>query len=300
MFDGAILVTNLDWWGEAGREHPHIPFLRWCEPRHVIWHCWAALHAGTVPLYVNDDGQFPRNNPPDGTAKPVSGRKRSGQRADSEYYQSIDSEDATVLPQMKPFLNYVSFSGETIAREDVSIIRACLASRQTNTSQAPVWGYHETFQIGHWAFYALLSTTVGTELTKLLYEHKTPQHLGKKVVRSITVYAADSYFRQTPPGVDNMIQVKWPVLLFHIGDFDEDTKRRRQQIEKLYVGNTGDHKQTHGFYNFPEIAYQRLAAETSDTCPRIVLPSTMTWQGASFPGNSIFAERYDGLRMKYL
>ena len=254
----------------------------------------------------NDADHFPRFSVPghdDSKWKPVSGRLPSPKRAGlNDFYRSIDSDDpnATILPHMKYFLSYVSFSGEAITKDDVAIIRKCLGSRQAYTSEAAVWGYHDTFQVGHWAFYALLSSKVGTELVKLLTEHKLPHNLGKKFVHSITVFAADCRMDKNPPGTGTAL-VKWPVLLFEICKFNGDASDRRE-VESRYVDADGNHMRTTNGqrWQFPGILCPQIGAPESRVCPRIVLPSDATYDGKGFPGNRIFSQLYQGNQMKYL
>ena len=54
---------------------------------------------------------------------------------------------------MKDFLNYVVWYGDVVPPDIVSIVRRSLYSRNKTLAEqglAPCWGWHETFQAGHW------------------------------------------------------------------------------------------------------------------------------------------------------
>lgn len=302
MLDGAIIVTKVDRIGKQylGDKNLVVPPPKWGEWRDITWYCWSALHSTETSWAQWLTKAFPPHSPPTESQdlQTVSGRSSSIWRADLKFYQSINH--TTDVPRMRSFLNYVIFCGDAVSNEDVSTIRRCIGSRQHNDHQAPVWGFHHTFTNGHWAFYALLATHAGTNLVKFLYEHKSPDELGKKVVRSITVFAADSVMTFLTAGNTYHELVKWPVLLFEIGDFSEDTVRLRRDMEAKYNAVPKQDKHGRKTYEFPNVECERLAAATSGhLLPRIMLPSNMTYWQELLPGNMIWAEKYQGDEIRY-
>lgn len=210
------------------------------------------------------------------------------------------------MPRMKSFLNYVIFYGDAIGPEDVAVMQRLQTSRRPSTdgSRFHVWGYHETFQVGHWGFYAMLGTFMGSNLASMLAEHKGEDGFGHKTIESCTIFAVDSVLTDSRTQQPRKQLVKWPAVIWKIVDFNADLQRQAKQTESNYVDdNTGQHKHEDGQpenFMFPDIECTRLAAPYASVCPRVVLPSTLTSEWDFLPGNMIHTERYDGSNIRYL
>ena len=133
----------------------------------VTWYQWRSLHK--LPKQSILDGltayqAFP-NAMPSGSKDftemkreqdgfqndSVSERPPSKLRAPLELYQRL-SYDETHAPTL-PWLNYMLCCGDCITDHVVSIIQRCLRARDDKKAKhvrGPVWGWHETFQIGYW------------------------------------------------------------------------------------------------------------------------------------------------------
>jgi hypothetical protein len=221
----------------------------------------------------------------------VSGRAASKVRANLTFYESLTP--TSDLMKMNSFLNYVVFYGDTVTSEDVAVILKCLQSRGPASvggvdGKVPVWGNQETFQVGHWAYYALLATQTGQQLAWLLAKHKSPEDLGIKLLRSVTIFATDSML------TGQELPLKWPVLVWQLSGYDEGLIVQARQLELDYTDeDTGMHKATPQYrWKLPNIECPRLCADSSTMFPRVMLPSPYTWVGNEWPGNILFKEYY--------
>lgn len=136
--------------------HEEPPMLtEWCD---TTWYQWMELHDHWRKGFGM---QFPRKKiSPQDRARfhvdVVSGRLASPHRQMLKFYEDLDDDK---LRDMKGFLNYVMFTSNTIISDEIPLIARCLASRDSKNvkgGRAPVFGCHETFQVGHW--YVLLSS----------------------------------------------------------------------------------------------------------------------------------------------
>jgi hypothetical protein len=308
MFDGIIVVTEADP-ADHNRKHTSRTYIqppKWRRWPDLTWWLWNSLHIAATrsPNYVGN-----KFAPSEASFEEqelfrsgiVSGRHASPKRAELAFYQSIGH--ATDLPRMKSFLNFVMFSGKAVTMADISVIRRCLTSRclLAEAGKAPVWGFHETFQVGHWAFYALLAGDAGHKVATLLNQHKSLDEFGHRWIQSVTVFAADCPMLINTPQGQKTVLVKLPVLLWEINDFNEGFKAFPRQVELQFVDHrTRKHEKGPNGWKFPNIDFPRLAAETSKMMPRVVLPSTYTHSEECLPGNVIFSEKYDGLNTIWL
>lgn len=315
VFDGLIILCHLrsptEWRdSSSGSKDRSIPPPEWNCWRDIVWHGWSVLH-NAGPHHNTLGSEFAQPDAPrilndKFRQRIASGRPASTTGAGLSFYQSIKKH--IDLPLMKPFLNHVIFCGSAVKFDDSAIIQACLESRGSNAGKAPLWGHHETFDIGHWAFYAMLSTRIGKELAWFLAEHKSLNGLGHKLISSVTIFAADT--SMTVPGPDGSPiarLIKWPVVLWHVVDFDGTLITKKIDLEKKYTIRH-DHEQNRRLSDqdkprpwvFPNIACPQLATGTSPEFPRVVLPSSMTYEGNALPGNIVFSELYDGQNTIYL
>lgn len=202
VYDGVIIISDMNSAVQRrGHGNQRIPAPKFSSWRDIVWHRWTTLHnAGASPNSFGDEFPPEQARPADRDrfrSQTASGRYRSEEGADLSFYQSID---ITVdLPRMKSFLNYVIFSDKTIQPAEEPMILTCLQSRIPDVGLAPVFGYHETFECGHWAFYAMLSTLIGRDLVWFLAEHKSDGDLGHKLIQSVTLFAADNYTENKSP-----------------------------------------------------------------------------------------------------
>lgn len=124
-------------------------------------------------------------------------------------------------------------------------------------------------------FYVLLSTKMGEQLVWFLAKHKA--RLGHKILKSVTVFAADSII--TPPGFQNELPdlVKWPVLIWEVVDYDPKLVEDKKRVENAYVDDNGNHKlDQDGDVICPNIRYDPIAGGAGGKCltvPRVFLPA---------------------------
>lgn len=197
VFDGVIILYDINsvLWRPLGKFTNAILPPKWGTWRDLVWHRWSTLHnAGATPNFLGDEFPPWEASPADHDrfrSQTTAGRYRSDESADLNFYQSIDS--TADLPRMKSFLNYVIFTDKSIEPDETAHIQTCLQSRIPHAGRAPVFGYHETFQCGHWAFYLMLSTRMGIDLAFFLAEQKSYADLGHKMIQSVAIFVADAY-----------------------------------------------------------------------------------------------------------
>ena len=81
----------------------------------------------------------------------ISGRPPGERRATLDFYQQLSDDNTQAV--MAPWLHYIICHGDCVTDQVVSIVMRCLCARDENKAKhgkGPVWGWHETFQIGHW------------------------------------------------------------------------------------------------------------------------------------------------------
>ncbi|KAK4561164.1 hypothetical protein LTR86_005119 [Recurvomyces mirabilis] len=150
-----------------------------------IWFTWANLH--TV----------------DGTPR-IPGAV-SGGRTKSVYADMLQNTAAAhgalkklnfnsqSLAEMRAFLNYVVVQNVN-HKETLHVVASCLKARGEDLAEGsprPVWNSHQSYQLGHWCFYALLAQPSGQSVAWLLIQHKTEKALGLKRLRSVTIFFGD-------------------------------------------------------------------------------------------------------------
>ena len=107
---------------------------------------------GNTARGVHLDLEFPKPHHTHGDASMfdegcVAGRMPSKHRKPLSYYCQVNGEDRAY---MKQNLNYIISYGTSISDETLSVIMRCLESGKTAHGTAPVWGAHETFEMGSW------------------------------------------------------------------------------------------------------------------------------------------------------
>ena len=173
----------------------------------LTWHVWARLHndQSAPTLTANMDIQ-----PPTDLDKGAMARWSTGFKPELS---------VNLIPQLKDFLNYVVVQGNR-SKETIDLVVRCLASRGHSEDYIPGWGHHETFQIGHWSFYALLGTDTGERIINLLSRHKQDKELGHKMLKSVTIFHAITPIEGfTAEEYDKYI--RWPALIFEVVDYDQ-------------------------------------------------------------------------------
>lgn len=163
IFDGVIIMDK----SPNQANLPKGPGKRRYDWASVTWNQWRSLHE--LPKHSIFDAltayqAFPNAMPSESKELDelekeqegfqrhcISGRPPSELRAPLELYQrlSYDNTQARTLP----WLNYIICCGDCITDQVVSIIQRCLRARDDKKAKhgrGPVWGWHETFQIGHW------------------------------------------------------------------------------------------------------------------------------------------------------
>jgi hypothetical protein len=240
----------------------------------------------------------------------VAGRLASQQRMPLNFYQKMAVDE---LPTMVHFLNYVIWYGDAVTHEVVSVTRSCLYpwdeqyDEEETKDKFPVWGHHQTFEVGHCknycqllvtivtdfdltgAFYALLSTKIGKQLLLFLAKHKT--ELGRKLLHSVTVFAADSTKARDQPSSQRQLSdlAKWPVLVWKVVDYDPAVVESKTRLEKEYTSPNGVHR-GRGIQQeavWPRISCRQLAEGTRVTMPRVELPLEELLVSARHDGNTL-------------
>jgi hypothetical protein len=150
VYDGIIIATQ--------SKHPHlsqyqaeIPGPKPSEWWEITMQCWRSLHARNPDMvgFPPAVSKFQTRDEVAFREAPVAGRMPSPDRKWLDFYQKITPDE---LATMHSFLNYVIWYGDAVKLELVSVVRWCLQSRHSglDTTFCKVWGYHETFQLGHW------------------------------------------------------------------------------------------------------------------------------------------------------
>ncbi|GAB1742592.1 hypothetical protein NU219Hw_g8131t1 [Hortaea werneckii] len=118
--------------------------------------------------------------------------------------------------QMLKWLNWIVIQNIKSPEQTVGAIQACLGSRGYNNGRLPLWNDRQTFNIGHWCYYALLATPNSRGIAWLLVQHK--QGLGMKVPYSVTIWWP------TDRGQSQVVDlIDWPSLLWEIKDVNDPT-----------------------------------------------------------------------------
>ncbi|KAI7325645.1 hypothetical protein KC315_g7827 [Hortaea werneckii] len=146
--------------------------------------------------------------------------------------------------RMLKWLNWIVIQNIKSPGQTVRAIQACLSTRNYNNGRLPLWNDRQTFNIGHWCYYALLATPNCRGIAWLLVQHK--EGLGMKVPYSVTIW--------WPTDNGQMVDlIDWPSLLWEIKEANDpiiapekarneelwghDDRERNLQIDNPQVGS---------------------------------------------------------------
>jgi hypothetical protein len=139
------------------------------------------------------------------------------------------------------------------------------------------------------AFYALLATDIGQEIAMFLSRHKRSRDFGHRVIRRVSIFAADSNKSvNTPLGTQSLL-IKWPVLIWEVVPFNEEYVAQARALEGAFLDDDRVHKRgPDGEALFPFMAACRLAEDSPKDIPRICLPDAELHVSRQTPGNMVF------------
>jgi hypothetical protein len=111
------------------------------------------------------------------------------------------------------------------------------------------------------AFYSLLATELGQNITWFLAKRKDPSMFGHLMLESVTIFVTDSV-RSVKDGGGRQEIVKWPVLVWKVVRFDEGLLTLTKFNQEFYISKSGNHMMHTGDESkalLPSIPYAPLA-----------------------------------------
>jgi hypothetical protein len=129
----------------------------------------------------------------------------------------------------------------------------------------------------------------------MLARHKNWPNLGHKILKSVTIFAADSVRTyHKPTGRPDMsttettLLVNWPVLIWELGSPEEAFLTQARNLQKEYLDAKGDRKLgPDGKLRLPKIPCAQIAPQPAKHIPRVYLPDEELRVHRMTPGNVV-------------
>ncbi|KAK3048495.1 hypothetical protein LTR09_010159 [Extremus antarcticus] len=222
VLDGVIVLleTIAPTFAHHGQANPGYPPVQPCvtDISTIIHSQWQENHAIQAPSLV---GGLQIDNP---------GVHLWQHGTDYRNYPYAIKGPVSVGPEWSDWLNYVVISGVK-DQASLALILHCLEIRGEDPKEIPKWEGRQTFQLGHWAFYALLSLPRVQDVVWSLVMYKdTYSH---KMVKSITIFQPV----RTDPSDDDEGYYQtsdWPALLLEIIPWNAKKRDAARELEKLW------------------------------------------------------------------
>lgn len=138
----------------------------------------------------------------------------------------------------------------------------------------------------------MLATYAGESLAMFLARHKKGDCLGRRMIKSVTIFVTDSMittFDSVRTGKKQQMLLKWPVLIWEIVRFDQAHVDKARQFDVRFLRSNGDHRLgSNGNPKFPSEENPQLAKDYVTEKPRIALPYQHLRSAKKTPGNMMF------------
>ena len=133
---------------------------------------------------------------------------------------------------------------------------------------------------------------MGQQLVWFLAKHKNTGLLGLQMLKSVTIFAADSVRTMShSEGGRRTELVKWPVVIWEITPHNTELMASVKKTHSLYINPDNTHlRGPNGNWAFPNIPCPQLAAKYSNFFPRVELPLADITYTAQTPGNAVIDE----------